>query len=110
MFVSNIDVDGCDIYYYISIKSKVCCILIFKGKIIKERFEYEIYKVSFLFDFDIGDVVIIVDCIDYLKIDVEKKECFKRVNERFYEEKYFLLFNNCESYVNWIFFRDNILL
>lgn len=107
VFVSNTDADGCDIYHYTSTKSKVCCIPIPKGKIIKERLEYETYKASSLFDFDTGDVVIIVDRTDYPKTDAEKKECLKRANERLHEEKYSLSFNNCESYVNWIFSRDN---
>lgn len=107
VFVSNTDADGCDIYHYTSTTSKLCCIPIPKGKIIKERLQYETYKASSLFDFDNGDVVFIVDRTDYPQTRAEKKECLKRANERLHEEKYSMSFNNCESYVNWIFSRDN---
>lgn len=107
VFVSNTDADGCDIYHYTSTTSKVCCIPIPKGKIIKERLQYETYKASSLFDFDNGDVVILIDRTDYPQTDAEKKECLKRANDRLHEKKYSMSFNNCESYVNWIFSRDN---
>lgn len=105
VFVGNTDDDGCDIYHYTSTRSKV--FFIPKAKIIRQRLQYETYKASSLFDFDNGDVVIIVDRTDYPQSDEEKKECLQRADDRLHEENYSISFNNCESYVNWIFSRDN---
>lgn len=107
VFVGSTDDDGCYIYHYTSTTNNLCVIPIPKAKIIKEKLKYETYKASSLFDFDKGDVVIIANRTDYPQSDEEKKECLKRAEERLWEEKYSISFNNCESYVNWIFSRDN---
>lgn len=110
VFVGEVDDDGCDLYHYAP-----AFIPVFKlnspGKITKVRLDYTKYKtckeVRKIFDFDNGDVVIIVDRDDYPQDEESEEVCIKRANSRLGEERYSGSENNCESYVNWIFSNDN---
>lgn len=72
--------------------------------------EYDICQEIFvIFDFD-KDKVCIVERDDYLKDQKVEEKCIRKVELRLGEEMYFVINNNCDSYVNWIFLNDNILL
>lgn len=108
VFVGDIDKNGCDIYHYASgrfIKGFP------NGKITKVRLQYETYdtcsEILAIFNFNKGDVVEIVSRSDYPKSKKKKKKCIKKANSRVGEMLYTASFNNCESYVNWIFSNDN---
>lgn len=62
-----------------------------------------------LFNWNNGDRVVIVDWDDYLENEIVENECIVKVEYKFGEINYFIVFSNCESYINWIFFGDNIL-
>lgn len=62
-----------------------------------------------IFNWKNGDIVVVVDWDDYLESERVENECIVKVELRFGEINYFIVFNNCESYINWIFFGDNIL-
>lgn len=66
-------------------------------------------EIFVIFNFNKGDVVEIVNWLDYFKNKKKKKKCIKKVNLRVGEMLYMVFFNNCESYVNWIFLNDNLL-
>lgn len=108
VFVGKKDETGCDLYHYTSVSSflKVC------GQIIHERFDYKEYKkgtssVRKIFDFGNGDTIYIVERRDYPKDKKAEDECIKRAEQRLNEQNYSARFNNCESYVNWIFSGNN---
>lgn len=110
VFVGEVDDDGCDLYH-----STIALLPAFKlnspGKITKVRLDYTKYKtckeVRKIFNFDNGDVVIIVDRDDYPHDEESEEVCIERANLRLGEERYSASENNCESYVNWIFSNDN---
>lgn len=108
VFVGKVYENGCDIYHYASG-------LFFKGfpngKITKVRLQYETYntcpEILAIFNFNKGDVVEIVNRSDYPKTKQEEEKCIEKANSRVGEMLYTASFNNCESYVNWIFSNDN---
>lgn len=108
VFVGDVDKNGCDIYHYASS-------LFFKGfppaKIIKVRLHYETYdtcsEILAIFNFKKGDTVEIVNRPDYPKTEEDHKRCIEKAISRVGEMLYTASFNNCESYVNWIFSNDN---
>lgn len=113
MFVGEVSDNGCDFYYYYFM-----IIFFFKckvfGKILKVRLNFEDneFSLEILEIFNIDDEnkdFEIVLWIDYFKDRKVEEECIKRVELRLGEEKYFLICNNCESYVNWIFVNGNLL-
>lgn len=56
------------------------------------------------------DMVFIKEWIYYLNNKIYKEDCIKRVKLWLGELNYFVVFNNCECYVNWIFINDNKLI
>lgn len=106
VFVGEVADDWCDLYH-----STVAFLPVFKlnspGKITKVRLDYTKYKTCKVFNFDNGDVVIIVDRDDYPHDEESEEVCIERANLRLGEERYSASENNCESYVNWIFSNDN---
>lgn len=110
IFVGESDESGCDIYHYsISLLPllKICP----PAQIKKERLEYSSYmenkNIIKLFDWNNGDRVTIVDRDDYPKNEIAENECVARAESRLGETNYSIAFNNCESYINWIFSGDN---
>lgn len=112
VFIGNVYKDGCDIYHYKS-KISLSFISLFPAKITKIRLQYETYntcsEILEIFNFNKGDTVEVVTRSDYPKPEEEEKrrECIKRAESRLGETQYTTSFNNCESYVNWIFSNDN---
>lgn len=108
VFVGDVDEDGCYIYHYKS-KSSLSLISFPPAKITKVRLQYKTYdtcsEILNIFNFHKGDKVEIVDRSDYQTTD--SRECIKRAESRCGESKYTASFNNCESYVNWVFSKDN---
>lgn len=112
VFVGEVSENGCDFYYYkfliiVYLKCKVFV------KILKVRFDFGDEEVSleilFIFNIEGGDKVEFVKWSDYFKFKNVEEDCIIRVELRLDEEMYFLICNNCESYVNWIFVNDNLL-
>lgn len=110
VFVGEVDTDGCFIYHYKS-KSSLSFFSFSPAKITKVRLQYETYEstseILSIFNFNNGDIVEIVDRTDYPKTEEKRKECIEKAESRLGETQYTASFNNCESYVNWIFSNDN---
>lgn len=106
IFVGDANDFGCNLYHY------KCNIASFwfrpPAQIKKERLVYASYSIidKKIFDFNNGDKVIIVNRNDYPKIE-DEEDCIQRAESRLGEKTYSIAFNNCESYVNWIFSGDN---
>lgn len=105
VFVGDANEIGCNFNHY------SCNIASFwfapPAQIKKERLIYALYNVDKavkkIFDFKNGDKVTIVK-----RNNVEDEEgCIQRAESRLGEKSYSIAYNNCESYVNWIFSGDN---
>lgn len=117
VFVGEIENNGCYLYHYDSVSSS----LESSGEIKRVYLDYGEYKkgtspVKDIFDLKIiedgrdqesGNLIQIVKRGDYPKDEKAEKECIERAKERLGEKNYSARFNNCESYVNWIFAGDN---
>lgn len=110
VFVGEVDDDGCDLYHYAFAlqplwKFNSPC------KITKIRLNYDRYEtckeIHKIFNFDNGDVVIIVNRDDYPNDKESEEVCIKKANSRLGEEMYSASENNCQSFVNKIFSNDN---
>lgn len=110
VFVGDVDTDGCDLYHYKS-KSSLSFVSFPPAQITKVRLQYKTHntcsEILSIFNFNRGDTVEIVDRRDYPTTDQKRKECIKKAKSRLGETQYTASFNNCESYVNWIFSNDN---
>lgn len=110
VFIGNVDQSGCDYYHYeCSLKPLVR--LCPPGFITKSRFDYCSYekskKLQNIFNFEDGKTVVIVKRDDYPQSLDDEEKCINRAESRLGEMMYSMKFNNCDSYVNWIFTGDN---
>lgn len=110
VFVGDVYTDGCDLYHYKSKKS-LSFVSFPPAQITKVRLQYETHdtcsEILSIFNFNRGDTVEIVNRRDYPTTDQKRKECIEKAKSRLGETQYTISFNNCESYVNWIFSNDN---
>lgn len=110
IFVGEADESGCDIYHY-SISLLPLLKMCPPARIKKEKPEYSSYmenkNIIKLFNWNNGDKVAIVDRDDYPENEIAENECIARAESRLGETNYSIAFNNCESYINWIFSGDN---
>lgn len=110
IFVGEADESGCDIYHY-SISLLPLLKMCPPAQIKKERLEYSSYTenkdIMKLFNWNNGDRVAIVDRNDYPKNEIAENECIAKAESRLEETNYSIAYNNCESFVNWIFSGDN---
>lgn len=110
IFVGEADESGCDIYHY-SISLLPLLKMCSPAQIKKERLEYSSYmenkEIMKLFNWNNGDRVAIVDRDDYPENEIAENECIARAESRLGETYYSIAYNNCESFVNWIFSGDN---
>lgn len=108
VFVGDANELECNLYHYSYNKESFWFSP--PAQIKKERLIYALYNVDEsvkkIFDFKNGDKVIIVNRNDYPKLENEAI-CIERAESRLGEKRYSIAFNNCESYVNWIFSGDN---
>lgn len=108
IFVGEADVSGCDIYHY-SISLLPLLKMCPPAQIKKERLEYSSYMenkdIMKIFNWNNG--VIIVNRDDYPENEIAENECIAKAESRLGETNYSIPFNNCESYINWIFSGDN---
>lgn len=110
IFVGEADVSGCDIYHY-SISLLPLLKMCPPAQIKKERLEYSSYMenkdIMKIFNWKNGDTVVVVDRDDYPESERAENECIAKAELRLGETNYSIAFNNCESYINWIFSGDN---
>lgn len=110
LFVGDVDTDGCDLYHYKG-KSSLPFVSFPPAQITKVRLQYVTYgscsEILSIFNFYKGDTVEIVDRSDYPTTEEERNKCIERAKARIGEIQYTLSFNNCESFVNWIFSNDS---
>lgn len=108
VFVGNVDEYGCDLYHY-SCNLESALEYNGLGKItrIKLYFENRYCEEILKCNFDKGNKLYLIQRDDYPNDEEAEKNCIKRAQLRVCEQKYFLVNNNCESYVNWIFSNDS---
>lgn len=108
VFVGNVDEYGCDLYHY-SCDFESAIEYNGLGKItrIKLYFENRSCEEILKCNFNKGDKLYLIQRDDYPNDEEAEKNCIKRAQLRVCEQKYFLVNNNCESYVNWIFSNDS---
>lgn len=110
VFIGNVDQSGFDYYHY-EFSLKPCLRLCPPGFITKTRFDYCSYekskKLQKIFNFENGKTVVIVERDDYPQSVDDEEKCINRAESRLGEMMYSMKFNNCDSYVNWIFSGDN---
>lgn len=108
IFVGDVNEFGCNLYHY---KGNIASFWFRPpAQIKKERLVFASYNDDIeekkIFDFNKGDKVYIVNRNDYPKIE-DEEDCIQRAESRLGEKTYSVAFNNCESFVNWIFSGDN---
>lgn len=110
VFVGEANESGCDLYHYAS-RNELLFNICPPGKIMKVRLNYQTYDTSSdilkIINFPEGGTVFIANRQDYPQTMAERNACIEKANSRVDEMKYSASFNNCESYVNWIFANDN---
>lgn len=108
VFVGNVDEYGCDLYQYsCNLESAIEYNGLGKITRIKLYFEKRSCEEILKCNFDKGDKLYLIQRDDYPNDEEAEKNCIKRAQLRVGEQKYFLVNNNCESYVNWIFSNDS---
>lgn len=111
VFVGKKDEKGCDLYHYSSVSSCLGS----SGQITKVHLDYEEYRRNpsspgrDIFDLkkSNSNTIYIVERRDYPKDKQTEYECIQRAENRLGEQSYSARYNNCQSYVNWIFSGDN---
>lgn len=108
VFVGIVDEYGCDLYQYsCNLESAIEFNGLGKITRIKLYFEKRSCEEILKCNFDKGDKLYLIQRDDYPNDEEAEKNCIKRAQLRVGEQKYFLVNNNCESYVNWIFANDS---
>lgn len=111
VFIGEVNPNWCDYFQYeCSWKTWVTCLLTLSppGQITKSRLYYSLHKDNRkIFNFHNGETICIVNRVDYPESKSAEYECIRRANSRVWEKEYSIVFNNCESFVNWIFSGDN---
>lgn len=110
IFVAKVDENECVIYHYSgSLLSWFKCRSL--GQITRERLNFSseegIQRINKLFGFENGQKIIIVERNDYPNNRNAEERTIKRANRRLGEMRYSIVFNNCDSFTNWIFSGDN---
>lgn len=109
VFVGKVDSEGCDLYHYAPainpfFKGK------FPAKIKKVRLTFKEHdtcqETLAIFDFN-KDKVCIAERDDYPKDQKAEEKCIRKAESRLGEERYSVINNNCDSFVNKIFSNDN---
>lgn len=111
VFVGKKDEKGCDLYHYCSVSSCLGS----PAQITKVHLDYEEYRRNpfspgreiFNLKESNGDTIYLVERRDYPKDKQTEYECIQRAEKRLGEQSYSVSYNNCESYVHWIFAGDN---
>lgn len=110
VFVGNANQSGCDIYHY-KLALEPCLTFFFPAQVTKERLDYSSYsnnrEIKKIFNFERGDRVVIVNRKDYPKSIDAEENCIRRAESRVGGRNYSPAYNNCESFVNWVFSGDN---
>lgn len=110
VFIGNVDHFGFDIYHY-KIVLEPWWKLYLPAQVTKARLNYSSYsddkEIKKIFNFKNGDTTILVNRNDYPQNKDAEEKCIRRAESRVGARNYSLAFNNCESYVNWIFSGDN---
>lgn len=110
VFVGNVNQSGCDIYHC-KFALAPCLKLYFPAQVTKERLEYSSYsqnrEIQKIFNFETGDRVVIVNRKDYPQSLDAENDCIKNAESRVGGRNYSPPYNNCESFVNWVFSGDN---
>lgn len=108
VFVGIVDEYGCDLYQYsCNLESAIEFNGLGKITRIKLYFEKRSCEEILKCNFDKGDKLYLIQRDDYPNDEEAEKNCIKRAQLRVGEQEYFLVNNNCESYVNWIFANDS---
>lgn len=110
IFVAKVNKNECVIYHYSgSLLSWFKCHSL--GQITRERLNFSaekgIQRINKLFGFENGQTVIIVERDDYPNNRNAEERIINRANRRLGEMRYSIVFNNCDSFTNWIFSGDN---
>lgn len=110
VFIGSVDQFGCDIYQY-KFVLKPWWKFYSPAQVTKERLDYSSYwdnkEIRKIFNFENGDTVVLVNRNDYPQNKDAEEKCIKRAESRVGGRNYSTAFNNCESYVNWVFSGDN---
>lgn len=110
VFIGSVDPFGCDIYHY-QFVLKPWWKLYSPAQVTKARLDYSSYsddeEIKNIFDFENGDTVVQVNRNDYPQNKEAEEKCIRRAESRVGGRNYSLAFDNCESYVNWVFSGDN---
>lgn len=108
MFVGYADEYCCHLYHYrCNLTASWFCP---PAQIKKEEIFYASYNNDInarnIFDFNKGDTIVIENREDYPEAE-DEENCIRRAEARLGETNYSIAYNNCESYVNWIFSGKN---
>lgn len=110
VFIGNVDHFGFDIYHY-KFVLKPWWKLYSPVQVTKARLNYSSYsddkEIKKIFNFENGDTAILVNRNDYPQNKDAEEKCIRRAESRVGARNYSVAFNNCESYVNWVFSGDN---
>lgn len=110
VFIGSVDQFGCDIYHY-KLVLKPLWKLNSPAQVTKARLDYSSYsddkEIQKIFNFENGETVILVNRNDYPQNKDAEVNCIRRAESRVGARNYSVAFNNCESYVNWVFSGDN---
>lgn len=110
VFIGSVDQFGCDIYHY-KLVLKPLWKLYPPAQVTKARLDYSSYsddkEIQKIFNFENGETVILVNRNDYPQNKDAEVNCIRRAESRLGARNYSITFNNCESYVNWVFSGDN---
>lgn len=110
VFIGNVDHFGFDIYHY-KFVLKPWWKLYSPVQVTKARLNYSSYsddkEIKKIFNFENGDTAILLNRNDYPQNKDAEEKCIRRAESRVGARNYSVAFNNCESYVNWVFSGDN---
>lgn len=110
VFIGEVDPDWFEYFHY-ECSLKPCLTFSPPGQITKSRIDYSLLKdnnnINKILNFYNGGTIFIVNRVDYPQSKAAEYECIRRAKSRLWETWYSIVFNNCESYVNWIFSGDN---
>lgn len=108
VFIGEVNQNWCDYFHY---ESSGTYTFSPPGQITKSRFYYSLHKdnkkLNKIFNFHNGEKICVVNRVDYPESKSAEYECIRKANSRLWEREYSTVYNNCESYVNWIFSGDN---
>lgn len=110
VFIAKVNENECVIYHYSgSLLAWFKCHSL--GQITRERLNFSsekgIQRINKLFGFENRQTVIIVERDDYPNNRNAEERIINRANRRLGEMRYSIVFNNCDSFTNWIFSGDN---